>query len=160
MEELQKWGYTPGSDPPERLTRAEAAAEAASPLDRVVPLYALALRRFRTEVVMSLLAIPKNKKGGKTVKAKRGGATLGIGPGAVVGEGGEGNAGPKSRLARAVRYLVEEDQRDEDVRRKVASEVNDMMEMVGVPGDHVLRKKLTKFSAGKNPSANANANAT
>lgn len=102
---------------------------------------------------MSLLAIPKGKKGGKTIKAKKGGATLGIGVGGGVdghlaaAGGGEGQAGPKSRLARAVRYLVEEDTREEEVRRNVAGEVNNMMEMVGVPGDHVLRKKLTKFSA-------------
>lgn len=159
LEELAKWGYNPSTDPPDRLTRAESSAEAASPQDRVVPLYALALRRFRTEVVSNLLAIPKVKKpGGKLIRSKRGGEVLGIGPGGVGaagpngfeaggGEGGNGNVGPKSRLARAVRYLVEEDKREEEVRRRVAGEVNDMMEMVGVPGEHVLRKKLTRFSA-------------
>jgi hypothetical protein len=52
--ELKKWGYT-GAGSASVLAKAEACAEAASTLDRVVPLSSLALRRFRTEFIKPLL---------------------------------------------------------------------------------------------------------
>jgi hypothetical protein len=57
MEELKRWGYTEGG-PTKLLARAEACAEAASTLDRVVPLSSLLLRRFRTEFIEPLLQAP------------------------------------------------------------------------------------------------------
>ena len=55
-EELRKWGYREG-DPPARVAQIESYAEAASPPDRVVPLSAVAYRRFRLEVMEPLLAL-------------------------------------------------------------------------------------------------------
>lgn len=104
-------------------------------------------------MVRALLAVPKgpaNRKG----KGKKGDwsgsvnstAANGKAKGDVIANGSE-KGGPKSRLARAVRYLVEEDPRGEDERRKEAVELNEMMELVGVGREHVLRRKLVRFAA-------------
>lgn len=87
---LSQWGYREGGDA-DQLARAEASAEAASPLDRIVPLVSMAHRRFREEVVKPLLlgaagggpgpgggAKPRAKrrkggKGGRGVKVDAGG---------------------------------------------------------------------------------------
>lgn len=62
--ELKKWGYKDGDS--KANAAAEARAEAASSLDRIVPISSLAHRRFRTEVLVPLLSYnnsirPKNK---------------------------------------------------------------------------------------------------
>lgn len=132
LDELRKWGYTEGGST-EELNRAEAAAEAASPLDRVVPISSMAHRRFREEVMKPLLAIPKVK--GKTRKRK------------IPNSDSDPNRenGPKSRLARAVKVLVESSDEDVILRKKLAADLTNAMGCVGIPMDHILRKKLDKF---------------
>lgn len=160
LAELRKWGYEEGGTP-EDLARAEAAAEAASPTDRVVHLGPLAHRRFREEVIKHLLAIPgSGKKGkGKKKKYKKSPAPL-TSPSAILGAAGsssgsnaadgENNVGPKSRLARAVKELVECKDGGEEgelERRRTAGELNALLGTVGIPSDHTLRKRLERFSS-------------
>jgi len=130
--ELKKWGYTEG-DPPEQLAQAEASAEAASGHDRIVPLTSLAHRRFRTEVLEPLLTVPKGEGKGKD-------------RGSPAPEGGK-PAGPKGRLARAVKELLESGVNDEQERKRLAKEMAGMLRMVGIRPDHPLRKRLDKYCA-------------
>ncbi|KIJ63903.1 hypothetical protein HYDPIDRAFT_29248 [Hydnomerulius pinastri MD-312] len=58
IKELKQWGYEEGGMA-ESLGQAELCAEAVSSLERVVPLSASALRRFRTEFIEPLLAAPR-----------------------------------------------------------------------------------------------------
>ncbi|KAI0347766.1 hypothetical protein BDW22DRAFT_17324 [Trametopsis cervina] len=129
-QELKRWGYFEGA-PPEVVARTEACAEAASTPDRVVTLSAMALRRFRTEVIDPLLAVPKVKKGGKKKKppADSDKPTL-----------------PKGRLARAVKELLEGERHDPDRRNKTARELAVLLRTVGIRVDHPLRKKLDRFA--------------
>ncbi|KAH7930603.1 hypothetical protein BV22DRAFT_60052 [Leucogyrophana mollusca] len=127
-EELMKWGYEEGGTT-EQLAQAELHAEAASPLDRVVPLSALALRRFRTEFMEPLLAVPKMKG-----KKKRPGA-------AVLSSSGL----PKGRLARAIRELLELQDLEVEERKRLAAELATALRAIGVRNGHPLRKKLDKF---------------
>ena len=139
-EELKNWGYDQSLDPPERRTEAEACAEAASGLDRVVPLSSLGHRRFRVEVLEPLLAIPKPKgKGKKKGKSKASGLSS--------SDGGipEKATGPKSRLARAVKELLESQAGDEQERRKLAEGVGRMLAMTGIRPDHPLRKRVRTY---------------
>ncbi|EKM60701.1 uncharacterized protein PHACADRAFT_246768 [Phanerochaete carnosa HHB-10118-sp] len=131
-EELRRWGYYDGA-PAEMLAQAEACAEAASPPDRVVPLSSLAHRRFRTEVIDPLLAIPKAK--GKK-KHSANGQNKQSGP-----------KEPKGRLARAVKELLEGENSDADERRRLAGELAILLRTVGIRIDHPLRKKLDRFIA-------------
>jgi len=128
-EELKKWGYYDGA-PTEVLAQTEACAEAASPPDRIVPLSSMALRRFRTEVIDPLLAIPKVKKGGKKKRP----------PG-----NGDTSTAPKGRLARAAKDLLEGEGYDSDDRIRLAGELARLLRTVGIRVDHPLRKKLDKF---------------
>lgn len=140
-DELRKWGYTDGAD---SLARAEARAEAASPLDRIVPVASLGLRRWRTDFLEPLMATPPALKG----KGKRRGAA----PDAPGGKNGL----PKSRLARAVRDLTtlpEPDDGSLPDRQQIAQIVYDSLADTGVRLDHPLRKKLAKFLE---PAPNAN----
>lgn len=132
MDELKKWGYEAGG-PPAKLAEAELCAEAASPLDRVVPLGALALRRFRTEFVEPLLAAP-NMKG----KRRR--------PGAPPVNGSKINL-PKGRLARAVEELLGAQGGDSEQRCGLAADLAAMLRIVGVQHTHPMRKRLDKFLA-------------
>lgn len=132
LDELRKWGYTEGGSA-ELLSRAEAAAEAASPLDRIVPINSMAHRRFREEVMKPLLAIPKVKGKGKKRRIPNGETDA------------NRENGPKSRLARAVKVLVESSDEDIARRRKLAADLTNVMGCVGIPMDHILRKKLEKF---------------
>ena len=65
-----RWGWNGNTSDTDSISKAEAAAEAGAPPDRVVPLAALAQRRFRIEVLEPLLMVPKAKKKGKG-KAKK-----------------------------------------------------------------------------------------
>ncbi|KIY63069.1 hypothetical protein CYLTODRAFT_446846 [Cylindrobasidium torrendii FP15055 ss-10] len=56
--------------------------------------------------------------------------------------------GPKGRLARAVKHLLEVDERPETERIRIAGELADMLRKVGVKIDHPLRKKLESFVVG------------
>ena len=125
VEELRKWGWDEGGSA-ELLAQAEACAEAASPLDRVVPLSALALRRFRTEFMEPLLAVPKSRG-----KKRRPAAN--------------GNA-PKGRLARAIKELLEKQDADVEERKKLVAELANALRVIGVRHGHPLRKKLEKYS--------------
>ena len=152
---MKRWGYvesegesasagagvgTDAAASSESLARAEAAAEAASPPDRIVPLSSMAHRRFRLEVIKPLLAVPKGKKAKKKYKKPPNPTSA-----AALSVDGDSN-GPKSRLARAVKELIESKDSDSlEDRRKMAAELNDMLGTVGIPVDHVLRKKLDKF---------------
>lgn len=129
IEELKKWGYEEGGEA-EALALAEQCAEAASTSDRVVPLAALALRRFRTEFIEPLLAAPKMK--GK--KRRPGAAPI-----------GDKSHLPKSRLARAVRELLEIQEINPDERLNLATDLAATLCAVGVRSGHPLRKKLEKF---------------
>lgn len=129
-EELKRWGYYDDA-PADVLAQAEACAEAASPLDRVVPLSSLALRRFRSEVIDPLLAIPKSKNGKKKKPPTP----------------PEKPAVPKGRLARAVKELLEMENEDVDEKRRLAGELAILLRTVGIRIDHPLRKKLDRFLA-------------
>lgn len=129
-EELKMWGYEDGGSA-ELLTQAEACAEAASTLDRIVPLSSLALRRLRIECVEPLLKVPKIKVKGKK---KRSPPT-----------NGEKALMPKGRLARAVKELLETQGGDDDEKRRLAVEIANMLRTVGVHADQPLRKKLDKY---------------
>ncbi|KAL1745227.1 hypothetical protein HDZ31DRAFT_36846 [Schizophyllum fasciatum] len=119
---LRAWGW----DEADTATRAlaEAAAEAGSAPGRVIPVHTLALRRFRTDVVEPLLAVPKAK--GKKGKKKSG-------------------ADPRGRLARAVKALLEPADEEQENRLRLAHEMASMLRLVGVRPDHPLRKKLDGF---------------
>ena len=134
LQELKKWGYVEG-DSLEKMALAEACAEAASPVDRVVPISSLAHRRFRTEVMEPLLSSPKLK--GKS-KAKHKIPKLPTSPNPAL---------PKGRLARAVKELLESDSIAEDERLKLASGLADILRIVGIRSDHLLRKRLDKYVA-------------
>jgi hypothetical protein len=135
-EELKKWGYEDGGSA-ELLAQAEASAEAASTLDRIVPLSSLALRRFRTEFIEPLLKVPKIK--GKAKKKK---------PPAI----NEDRAlMPKGRLARAIKEILETKGGDEEEQRRLAAELASTLRTVGIRADHPLRKKLDKFMIATAP---------
>ncbi|OSD05796.1 hypothetical protein PYCCODRAFT_1333838, partial [Trametes coccinea BRFM310] len=132
-EELKKWGFREG-DSPARVAQIESYAEAASSLDRVVPLTAVAYRRFRIEVIDPLLSAPKLKvsKGGKK---KRPPPTA----------NGDKPPLPRGRLARAVKELLESKGGDEEERGRLAGELAIALRTVGIKVDHPLRKKLDKY---------------
>ncbi|KAH9005924.1 hypothetical protein EDB86DRAFT_2877153 [Lactarius hatsudake] len=130
--ELRRWG-APDSATAEQLARAEARAEAASALDRVVPILSLAYRRFRTEVLEPLLVVPKAKARGKK-------------KGLAEDEKKAAVAGPKGRLARAVKELLESTDGDVGERDRLASEMADMLTCTGIRPDHPLRRRLRKYS--------------
>jgi hypothetical protein len=62
--ELRRWGAPDGATA-EQLVLAEACAQAGSAQECVVPVLSLAYRRFRTEVLEPLLAVPMPKGEGK-----------------------------------------------------------------------------------------------
>lgn len=142
LDELKKWGYVEGQ-PGETFAQAEASAEAASPPDRIVPISSLAHRRFRMEFIEPLLAVPKIN-GGKKAKKK----TI---PKSPAG-GSAGPPGPKGRLARAVKELLETKGGDEEERHKLAADLAKVLKNAGIRSDHPLRKKLDKFVATKPPA--------
>jgi hypothetical protein len=132
VEELKKWGYEDGGSA-ELMNVAEGCAEAASPPDRVVPISSLAHRRFRTEFFEPLLTAPKIKG---TSKAKH-----------KIPKAGVASAppGPKGRLARAVKELLECKEIDEEQRLRLLTGLASALKTAGVRSDHSLRKKLDKL---------------
>ena len=132
VDELKKWGYEDGGSA-DLMSTAEACAEAASPLDRVVPISSLAHRRFRTEFFEPLLAAPtikgKSKAKHKIPKVRVASAL----------------PGPKGRLARAVKELLESTEIHEDERHRLITGLASALKTVGVRPDHLLRKKLDKL---------------
>ncbi len=144
--ELRRWGAPEGATA-EQLALAEACAEAASAPEHVVPVLSLTYRRFRTEVLEPLLAVPKPKKGNKKKnKGKQGGD--GPAMSTVIGsvaEADEAATGPKGRLARSVKELLESKGGDEEEQNKVACEMADMLMHAGIRLDHPLRRRLKKY---------------
>ncbi|KAG6918681.1 hypothetical protein DXG01_012499 [Tephrocybe rancida] len=134
LDELKKWGYEDGGSG-ELLAAAEASAEAASPPDRIVNVVSLAHRRFRTEFFEPLLAVPK-MKGKSKAKHKIPKAPSGSSP-----------PGPKGRLARAVKELLESEGFEARQRLELATSLAKSLKIVGLRPDHALRKKLDKFVA-------------
>ena len=132
VDELKKWGYEENGLPA-RMAEAEACAEAASSLDRVVPILSLAHRRFRTEFIEPLLAVPK-MKGNSKAKHRIPKAPNRTAP-----------PGPKGRLARAVKELLESKDVDEDERQRLVTALAKCLRTVGVRTDHPLRKRLDKL---------------
>jgi hypothetical protein len=118
--ELKTWGYVDGGSS-DLLALAEACAEAASPPDRVIPVSSLAMRRFRTEFIEPLLAVPKVKKSKKPA-----------------------GSGPRGRLARAAKALMESKVEERSV---LAADLARVLRSAGVRPDHPLRKRLDKFLA-------------
>jgi hypothetical protein len=131
-EELKRWGYSEGGTPQEQAA-AEAFAEAASLPDRVIPLISLAHRRFRTEVIDPLLAVPKVK--GKAKKRKP-----------PAGSGGKAQ-GPKGRLARSIKALLESKEGDAEEKRRLVEGMAMCLQAVGIRIDHPLRIRMDKFLA-------------
>ncbi|EIN13199.1 hypothetical protein PUNSTDRAFT_117087 [Punctularia strigosozonata HHB-11173 SS5] len=151
LEELQLWGYPDGGGgSSEEYAAAEACAEAASAPDRVVHIAAAGLRRFRTEVLEPLLAIPKAKKKKKKRKQP---AQVGGAPPADGEAGGSGAAvangarppGPRSRLARAVKEVLESEDVDDSERRRLAEGLARMLKTSGIRPEHALRRKVEKY---------------
>jgi hypothetical protein len=132
-DELKKWGYVDGGSA-ELMAEAEACAEAASTPDRIIHISSLAHRRFRTEFLEPLLAVPKMK--GKHKVKKKIPKTNGAGP--------PPNQ-PKGRLARSVKELLESKGGDEEKKMEDARQLANMLRRVGVRPEHLLRKKLDKF---------------
>ena len=146
-EELRRWGAPEGATA-EQLALAEACAEAASASEHVVPVLSLAYRCFRMEVLEPLLAVPNPKKRyqKKKNKGKQGGD--GSTTPAVIGsaaEVDEAATGPKGRLARSVKELLESKGGDEEERNRFASEMAEMLMRTGIRPDHPLRRRLKKY---------------
>lgn len=144
--ELRRWGAPEGATA-EQLALAEACAEAASASKHVVPVLSLAYRRFRTQVLEPLLTVPNAKRKYQKKKRKQGedGATTA----AVVGSAAdveEAATGPKGRLARSVKELLESKGGDEEERNRLASEMAEMLMRAGIRPDHPLRRRLRKYS--------------
>jgi hypothetical protein len=134
--ELARWGW---DGTPDGVPRAEAAAEAASAPDRVVPLASLAQRRFRLEVIEPLLMVPKAKRKNKGKTKSKGGS----------GSAGAGEKpGPKGRLARAVKELLEGDAVEPEERARMVRGLGEMLRAAGVPPEQPLCRKLAKTVDG------------
>lgn len=126
MEELKTWGYVEGGSA-ELIAQAEASAEAASSLDRVVPISSLAMRRFRTEFIEPLLKVPKIKVMGK----KKRPSPMG---------------GDQGRLARAVKALLETEGRPGEVEKwRSVANLAIMLKTIGISAHHPLRQTLDKL---------------
>jgi hypothetical protein len=148
--ELRRWGAPDGGATAEQLALAEACAEAASAPECVVPVLSLAYRRFRTEVLEPLLAVPKPKGEGKKKKKKgtrgRGGPVNTMTAVVVpVAEADKAALGPRGRLARSVKEFLESKGGDEEEKNRFACEMADMLMRVGVRQEHPLRRKLGKY---------------
>ena len=128
MDELKRWGYKVGG-PPEKLAEAELCAEAASSLDRIVPLEALALRWFRTKFLESLLAAPKMKR----IRRR---------PGASTTNGPKDNL-TRCRLTRALEELPKIHSDDSELEQWY--DLATMLRAVGIQRTHPMRKQLDKF---------------
>lgn len=129
--EMKKWGYKDG-DSKDLAAMAEACAEAASPLDRIVPVLSLAHRRFRTEVFEALLISPKSSDTSRTRNRIK--PPLGPPP-----------YRPKGRLARAVQNYNDSTPISES--RLVLSALNLALSMTGVRQECHLRKRLHQLLA-------------
>ncbi|KAJ8521748.1 hypothetical protein ONZ45_g1593 [Pleurotus djamor] len=142
LEELKKWGYDTG-DPLERMSEAESCAEAASASDRVVPIFPLALRRFRTEFFEPLLITPKVGAGSKSKVKHKIPKTPTTKP--PVPNGTAPFMGPKGRLARSVEQFLSSKDHTPEEKLRVATELAKALRIIGVKSSHPLRKRLDKY---------------
>jgi hypothetical protein len=144
--ELRRWGAPEGATA-EQLALAEACAEAASASKHVVPVLSLAYRCFRTQVLEPLLTVPNAKRRYQKKKNKGKQGEDSPTTAAVVGsaaEVDEAATGPKGRLARSVKELLESKGGDEEERNRLASEMAEMLMRAGIRPDHPLRRRLRK----------------
>ncbi|KZS90304.1 hypothetical protein SISNIDRAFT_457832 [Sistotremastrum niveocremeum HHB9708] len=144
MKELKKWGYVEG-DGAEKLAQAEQSAEAASTLDRVVPIQSLAYRRWRLDCIEPLLTIPDegqkpSTSGGRT----RGGRRSTKSPPPTKSPP---NAIPKGRLARACKMFFETGTLPMDDKLRSVQCIRDSFLVCGVRRDVALLKRLEKYLA-------------
>ncbi|KAJ3576281.1 hypothetical protein NP233_g523 [Leucocoprinus birnbaumii] len=124
--ELERWGYKDG-DSNEIAAEAEARAESASALDRIVPVLSLAHRRFRIEVLEPLLVYPKsNDKSRPKNRIKQ--------------PTGPPPYRPKGRLARAVQNYYDTSP-IADVR-PILSALDHALSTTGIRPETHLRKRL------------------
>jgi hypothetical protein len=143
--ELRRWGAPEGATA-EQLALTETCAEAASAPEHVVPVLSLAYRRFRMEVLEPLLAVPNPKKRNQKKKNKEKQAGDPTTPAVIgVAEADEAATGPKGRLARSVKELLESKAGDEEEQNRLASEMAEMFMRVGIRPDHPLRRRLRKY---------------
>jgi hypothetical protein len=113
----------------EEVAEIEMAAEAASPLDRIVHVRALGYRRWRTELLEPLLTVPKvGTKGG------RGGKKTAKRPPALM-----------SRLARSVHEMLESKEMPIPNKQSLAERILLSLRHAGVRTDHTLRRRLEKY---------------
>jgi hypothetical protein len=122
------------------IAHAEAAAEAAAPPDRIIPLAPLALRRFRLEVLEALITAPKVKKKGK------GKGKVSVVRGRVGGEQGFGEkTGLRCRLARGIDAVLEDIGMDPGERTQIMLQLEEMLHVTGVQPEQPLRRKLANL---------------
>ena len=145
--ELRRWGAPEGATA-EQFALAEACAEAASAPEHVVPVLSVAYRRFRTEVLEPLLAVPTTKK--RKQKKKNKGKQEGDVPTTAavngsVAEADEAATGPRGQLARSVKELLESKGGGEEGLNRLASEMAEMLMRAGIRPDHPLRRRLRKY---------------
>lgn len=131
-ELLLPWGYERDGDL-ENLAAAETRAEAASPLDRVVPIFSLGLKRWRTEVVEPLLSPESNGQGD--------GHTPPSTPNA-----------DKFRLNKAVKDLLDRPDARNPTSIALVKTLADSLKSCGIRLTHPLLKQLDEFSALNNGS--------
>jgi len=132
LKELEAWGYEPGEGE-ESIAAAECCAEAASPPDRIVHINALGLRRWRTELVEPLLAVPK--VGSKPPKKGGGGGNK---PQTSV----KRPTALKSRLSRAIQEVQETETLSVQEKKELGERLDNSLRLVGLQRDHPLRRKL------------------
>jgi hypothetical protein len=147
--ELRRWGAPEGATA-EQLALAEACAQAGSAGECVVPVLSLAYRRFRTEVLEPLLAvpIPKGESKSKGKKKKRKGTMQGRDSPATMAIVAVVTAAEvdKARLARSVKEFFGSKRRDGEERNEFACEMADMLMRVGIRPEHPLRRRLGRHS--------------
>ncbi|KAF9454948.1 hypothetical protein P691DRAFT_691126, partial [Macrolepiota fuliginosa MF-IS2] len=129
--EMKRWGYEDG-DSKERATMAEACAEAASSVDRIVPVLSLARRRFRTEVFEPLLVSPKPND------APRAKNKIKTPPGPPPYR-------PKGRLARAVQTYNDSRAVPISESKPVLSALDLALSTAGVRQETHIRKRLRQL---------------
>ncbi|KAH9994398.1 hypothetical protein BJV77DRAFT_1059945 [Russula vinacea] len=122
--ELRRWGAPEGGTA-EQLALAEACAEAASAPEHVVPVLSLAYSAF----------VPSRRERARRRRTRGSrGKTV-----------DEAATGPRGRLARSVKELLESKGGDEEEQNRLACEMADMLMRAGVRPDHPLRRRLRKY---------------
>ncbi|KAL0956182.1 hypothetical protein HGRIS_002342 [Hohenbuehelia grisea] len=134
LEELTKWGFVKGGSAASQA-EAEACAEAASSLDRIIPLSSLAHRHLRIEFLEPLISVQKagNKPRGKKKIPKSTPTPI---PAALA---------PKGRLGRAVEQLISSPSVASKDKTRTLQDLSYALKTVGVRPTHPLRKRLDAY---------------